>query len=262
MSRMLKPFSGRRGPWAIRCSSKPPPVGGGKGMRAVEQDAAFEEALAAARREAMASFGDDRMLVEKLLQRPRHVEVQVFCDRSGNALYLAERDCSIQRRHQKVIEEAPAPGLPEALRREMGQAAVDAARAIDYEGAGTVEFLLDASGSFYFMEMNTRLQVEHPVTEMITGLDLVEWQLRVAAGEPLPLAQDQVTVQGHALEARVYAEDVAQDFLPSTGVIDYLALPESAPWLRIDTGIVKGSEISPYYDPMIAKLIVHGRDPR
>lgn len=232
--------------------------GGGKGMREVHAADEFTEALAAARRESSASFGDDRMLIEKLIQRPRHVEVQVFCDEHGNGVYLAERDCSIQRRHQKVIEEAPAPGLSDELRRAMGEAAVDAARAIHYVGAGTVEFLLDASQQFFFMEMNTRLQVEHPVTEMITGQDLVEWQLRVAAGDPLPLDQSDIRVDGHAMEARIYAEDTEQGFLPSTGVISYLRLPPESPTLRIDTGVIEGSEISPYYDPMIAKLIVHG----
>ena len=232
--------------------------GGGKGMRAVNEASEFSEALAAARRESAASFGDDRMLIEKLIQRPRHVEVQVFCDSHGNGVYLAERDCSIQRRHQKVIEEAPAPGLSDELRRAMGEAAVEAARAIDYLGAGTVEFLLDSSQQFFFMEMNTRLQVEHPVTEMITGQDLVEWQLRVASNEPLPLSQSEIRVDGHAMEARIYAEDTEQGFLPSTGVISYLRLPPEGPSLRIDTGVIEGSEISPYYDPMIAKLIVHG----
>jgi 3-methylcrotonyl-CoA carboxylase alpha subunit len=232
--------------------------GGGKGMRAVHDDSGFEAALAGARREAQASFGDDRMLVEKLIERPRHVEVQVFCDDHGGAVYLAERDCSIQRRHQKVIEEAPAPGLAPELRQAMGQAAVAAARAIDYRGAGTVEFLLDDAQQFYFMEMNTRLQVEHPVTEMITGQDLVEWQLRIAAGEPLPLAQEAIRIQGHAIEARIYAEDTQRDFLPATGRIDFLRLPREDARLRIDTGVREGSEISPWYDPMIAKLIVHG----
>lgn len=232
--------------------------GGGKGMRAVYDAADFHAALAAARREAAANFGDDRMLVEKLLARPRHVEVQVFCDSHGAAVYLAERDCSIQRRHQKVIEEAPAPGLSARLRAAMGEAAVAAARAIDYRGAGTVEFLLDGDGRFYFMEMNTRLQVEHPVTEFITGQDLVEWQLRVAAGLPLPLAQEQIRLSGHAMEARIYAEDPQQNFLPSTGTLHYLRTPAEGPNLRIDTGVEEGSEISPYYDPMIAKLIVHG----
>jgi 3-methylcrotonyl-CoA carboxylase alpha subunit len=236
--------------------------GGGKGMRIAESEAAFGEALEAARREASASFGDDRMLVEKYLTQPRHVEVQVFCDNHGNAVYLAERDCSVQRRHQKVLEEAPAPGVSETLRRAMGEAAVDAARAIDYRGAGTVEFLLDTDGSFYFMEMNTRLQVEHPVTEMITGQDLVEWQLRVADGESLPLTQDDIRLSGHAFEARVYAEDPEQDFMPATGRISQLMLPQENAHVRIDTGVRSGDSISPYYDPMIAKLVVwdHSRD--
>ena len=230
--------------------------GGGKGMRQVWSAGEFDEALAAAKRESLASFGDDTMLVEKYLTKPRHVEVQVFCDNAGNGVYLAERDCSVQRRHQKVIEEAPAPGMTEALRRQMGEMAVRAARAIDYRGAGTVEFLLDEDGSFYFMEMNTRLQVEHPVTEMITGQDLVEWQLLVADGEPLPLAQDQVRINGHAFEARVYAEDADNDFLPATGVLGFLQPPEESPHVRVDTGVCQGDEISVFYDPMIAKLIV------
>ncbi len=232
--------------------------GGGKGMRAVNDATEFDEALASAAREAKASFGDERMLIEKLLQGPRHVEVQVFCDSQGNAVYLADRDCSVQRRHQKVLEEAPAPGLSAALRQKMGEAAVDAARAIDYRGAGTVEFLLDRDGAFYFMEMNTRLQVEHPVTEMVTGQDLVEWQLRVAAGEALPLAQDEIRVDGHAIEARIYAEDPDQDFLPASGRLQYLRTPAESPELRIDSGVREGSEISPHYDPMIAKLICSG----
>jgi 3-methylcrotonyl-CoA carboxylase alpha subunit len=230
--------------------------GGGKGMRQVWSENEFDEALAAARRESLASFGDDTMLVEKYLTRPRHVEVQVFCDGHGNAVYLAERDCSVQRRHQKVIEEAPAPGMSEVLRRQMGETAVRAARAIDYRGAGTVEFLLDADGSFYFMEMNTRLQVEHPVTEMITGQDLVEWQLRVAAGAPLPLRQEEIRLRGHAFEARVYAEDPDNDFLPATGTLSFLQPPEESAHVRVDTGVRQGDEVSVYYDPMIAKLIV------
>lgn len=230
--------------------------GGGKGMRQVWSADEFEAALAAAKREAVAGFGDDTMLVEKYLTRPRHVELQVFCDNHGNGVYLAERDCSVQRRHQKVIEEAPAPGMTEALRQEMGEAAVTAARAIDYRGAGTVEFLLDEDGSFYFMEMNTRLQVEHPVTEMITGQDLVHWQLQVASGEPLPLAQDEVQIHGHAFEARVYAEDPDNDFLPATGTLGFLQPPEESQYVRVDTGVRQGDEISVYYDPMIAKLIV------
>jgi len=230
--------------------------GGGKGMRQVWSAGELDEALAAARREAMASFGDDRMLVEKYLARPRHVEVQVFFDHLGNGIYLAERDCSVQRRHQKVIEEAPAPGMSGDLRRAMGETATRAARAIDYRGAGTVEFLLEDDGSFYFMEMNTRLQVEHPVTEMITGQDLVEWQLLIASGNPLPLTQDQVQIRGHAFEARVYAEDPDNDFLPATGTLAYLRPPPESRHVRVDTGVSQGDEISVYYDPMIAKLIV------
>ncbi|AQA20043.1 3-methylcrotonyl-CoA carboxylase [Halioglobus japonicus] len=230
--------------------------GGGKGMRQVWSADEFDEALAAAMREAMAGFGDDNMLVEKYLTKPRHVELQVFCDNHGNGVYLAERDCSVQRRHQKVIEEAPAPGMTEALRQRMGDAAVTAARAIDYRGAGTVEFLLDEDGSFYFMEMNTRLQVEHPVTEMITGQDLVRWQLLVASGAPLPLTQEQVRINGHAFEARVYAEDPDNDFLPATGTLGYLQPPAESRHVRVDTGVRQGDEISVYYDPMIAKLIV------
>ncbi len=229
--------------------------GGGKGMRQVWQASEFDDALAAAKRESMASFDDDAMLVEKYLTQPRHVEIQVFFDHHGNGVYLAERDCSLQRRHQKVIEEAPAPGVSEALRKRMGEAALDAARAIDYRGAGTVEFLLDVDGSFYFMEMNTRLQVEHPVTEMITGLDLVQWQLEVAAGQTLPLAQDEVTITGHAFEARIYAEDAEQDFLPATGTLSFLRPPVESQHVRVDTGVVEGDEISVYYDPMIAKLV-------
>ncbi len=230
--------------------------GGGKGMRQVWSREEFDAALAAAKREALASFGDDDMLVEKYLTRPRHVELQVFCDGHGNGVYLAERDCSVQRRHQKVIEEAPAPGMTPELRRDMGETAVRAARAIDYQGAGTVEFLLDVDGSYYFMEMNTRLQVEHPVTEMITGQDLVEWQLRVAGGETLPLRQEQIAIRGHALEARVYAEDPDNDFLPVTGTLAYLQPPEESLHVRVDTGVRQGDEISVHYDPMIAKLIV------
>ncbi len=234
--------------------------GGGKGMRQVWSAAEFDEALAAAKRESKNSFGDDRMLVEKYLTRPRHVEIQVFCDKHDNAVYLAERDCSVQRRHQKVIEEAPAPGMTESLRRKMGEAAIQAAKAINYEGAGTVEFLLDEDGSFYFMEMNTRLQVEHPVTEMITGQDLVEWQLRVASGETLPLAQDQVRISGHAFEARIYAEDPANDFLPVTGTLSFLQPPVESDHVRVDTGVLQGDEVSVFYDPMIAKLIVWDED--
>jgi 3-methylcrotonyl-CoA carboxylase alpha subunit len=230
--------------------------GGGKGMRVVTAADGFAEALAAARREALSSFGDDKVLLERYLTRPRHVEIQVFADNHGNIVHLFERDCSIQRRHQKVVEEAPAPGMTAALREQMGTAAVAAARAIGYAGAGTVEFLLDEDGSFYFMEMNTRLQVEHPVTEMITGQDLVEWQLRVAAGEPLPLEQDQLAISGHAFEARIYAEDPNRDFLPATGRLSHLRPPLESPHVRIDTGVGQGDLVSIHYDPMIAKLIV------
>jgi 3-methylcrotonyl-CoA carboxylase alpha subunit len=230
--------------------------GGGKGMRLVRRREEFAEALAAAKREAFSGFGNDDMLVEKFLQQPRHVEVQVFCDTRGNGVYLFERDCSVQRRHQKVIEEAPAPGMTAQLRQSMGEAAACAAQAIDYVGAGTVEFLLDRNGDFYFMEMNTRLQVEHPVTEMITGQDLVEWQLRVAAGEALPLAQEDLGITGHAFEARVYAEDTENDFLPATGTLTFLQPPRESRYVRVDTGVVQGDEVSVYYDPMIAKLIV------
>lgn len=234
--------------------------GGGKGMRQVWSEAEFDDALAAAKREAMSSFGDDTMLVEKYLTQPRHVEIQVFCDSHGNGVYLFERDCSLQRRHQKVIEEAPAPGLSEDIRSAMGEAALKAAKAIDYVGAGTVEFLYDVDGSFYFMEMNTRLQVEHPVTEMITRQDLVEWQLKVAAGETLPLAQEDLKVHGHAFEARVYAEDPDNDFLPVTGTLSYLQPPVENRHIRIDTGVLQGDEVSVFYDPMIAKLIVWDED--
>ncbi|WP_027858237.1 acetyl/propionyl/methylcrotonyl-CoA carboxylase subunit alpha [Marinobacterium jannaschii] len=230
--------------------------GGGKGMRVVENLTEFDEALESACREAKNAFGNPDMLIEKYLTQPRHVEIQVFCDSLGNGVYLAERDCSVQRRHQKVIEEAPAPGLSEETRRAMGEAAVRAAQAIDYVGAGTVEFLYDVDGSFYFMEMNTRLQVEHPVTEMITGQDLVEWQLKIAAGQELPLAQDQVRITGHSLEARIYAEDPDNDFLPATGTLRYLRTPQENTHVRVDTGVTEGDEVSVYYDPMIAKLIV------
>ncbi|MEM7444527.1 MAG: acetyl/propionyl/methylcrotonyl-CoA carboxylase subunit alpha [Pseudomonadota bacterium] len=234
--------------------------GGGKGMRVVEGAGSFADQLAGAQREAKAGFGDDRVLIEKYLARPRHVEVQLFADAHGNAVYLFERDCSIQRRHQKVVEEAPAPGMTEELRQRMGQAAVAAAKAIGYVGAGTVEFLLDQDGAFYFMEMNTRLQVEHPVTEMITGLDLVEWQLRVAEGQPLPLAQDDLVINGHAIEVRFYAEDPDNDFLPAPGRLRHLAFPHESDDIRVDAGVKAGDTITHFYDPMIAKLIVHGPD--
>ncbi len=230
--------------------------GGGKGMRQVWSEAEFAEGFAAAKREAKSSFGDDTMLVEKYLTQPRHVEIQVFCDNHNNAVYLFERDCSVQRRHQKVIEEAPAFNLSQTLREKMGQAAIKSAKAIGYRGAGTVEFLLDQDGSFYFMEMNTRLQVEHPVTELITGQDLVEWQLRVAAGEVLPKSQDQLKIHGHAFEARIYAEDANNDFLPATGTLSFLRTPQESNHVRVDTGVRQGDEVSVYYDPMIAKLIV------
>ncbi len=230
--------------------------GGGRGMRRVDRAEEFAAALSSCKREAAASFGDDRVLVEKYLLRPRHIEMQIFADSHGHCLHLFERDCSVQRRHQKVLEEAPAPGMTPARRAAMGTAAVAVARAVGYVGAGTVEFIVAPDGEFFFMEMNTRLQVEHPVTEMITGLDLVEWQLRVAAGEPLPLAQDELGISGHALEARIYAEDPQRGFLPSTGRLQYLATPRPTRHVRIDTGVGPGDEITPYYDSMIAKLIV------
>jgi 3-methylcrotonyl-CoA carboxylase alpha subunit len=265
----LKAVAGKIGyPVLIKASAG----GGGKGMKIVENSGDFAGALASARREAKSSFGDDRVLVEKYLTRPRHIEMQVFADTQGNCIHLFERDCSIQRRHQKVLEEAPAPGMTDKRRAEMGRAAVAAAEAVGYVGAGTVEFIADSagvggaagankeSGEFFFMEMNTRLQVEHPVTEMITGLDLVEWQLRVAAGEKLPLKQDAVKPRGHAIEARLYAEDPARDFLPSTGRLVHLKFPPGDRHTRVDTGVRAGDEISIHYDPMIAKLIVWGED--
>ncbi len=234
--------------------------GGGKGMRVVESASDIEDAIEGARREALASFGDGRLLVEKYLTRPRHIEIQVFSDTHGNTVSLFERDCSIQRRHQKVLEEAPAPGMDPDRRRAMGEAAVAAARAVGYVGAGTVEFIAEGD-AFFFMEMNTRLQVEHPVTEMVTGLDLVEWQLRVAAGEALPVPEDRLGLRGHAIEARVYAEDPARDFMPAVGTLTHLRQPREVPGrVRVDTGVVQGDQITPNYDPMIAKLIVWGED--
>ena len=230
--------------------------GGGKGMRRVDRGEDFLESLASCQREARSSFGDDKVLVEKYVLKPRHIEIQVFADSHGNGVYLFERDCSVQRRHQKVLEEAPAPGMTAERRAAMGKAAVDAAKAVGYVGAGTVEFIANQDGSFYFMEMNTRLQVEHPVTEMITGQDLVEWQLRVASGEPLPLRQDQLVIRGHAIEARIYAEDADKGFLPSTGRLIHLKPPAESLHVRVDTGVEEGDEITPFYDPMIAKLIV------
>ncbi len=244
--------------------------GGGKGMRIVERSGDFAAALASCKREAINSFGDDAVLIEKYVQKPRHIEIQVFGDAHGNYVYLFERDCSVQRRHQKVLEEAPAPGLPQAMREAMGKAAVDAARAVNYTGAGTVEFIVEQTGGydqpsmmkFYFMEMNTRLQVEHPVTEAITGLDLVEWQLRVASGEKLPLVQDQLRINGHAIEARICAENPDNNFLPATGALNVYRKPMHTAFargdLRIDDGVREGDAISPFYDSMIAKLIVHG----
>ncbi len=230
--------------------------GGGKGMRKVEDSAAFVDALASCQREAQSAFGNAHVLVEKYVERPRHIEIQVFGDSHGNVVYLFERDCSVQRRHQKVLEEAPAPGMTPERRAAMGKAAVDAARAVNYVGAGTVEFIAGPDGDFYFMEMNTRLQVEHPVTECITGTDLVEWQLRVASGAPLPLQQDQLQIRGHALEARLYAEDADKGFLPSTGTLRHLRLPVGSAHVRVDAGVEQGDAITPFYDPMIAKLIV------
>ena len=244
--------------------------GGGKGMRIVQRAEDFAAALASCQREAEASFGSAQVLVERYVRQPRHIEVQVFADTQGQVIHLFERDCSVQRRHQKVLEEAPAPGMTPALRAQMGAAAVAAAKSVGYVGAGTVEFICEQDGhdagvqAFYFMEMNTRLQVEHPVTEAITGLDLVEWQLRVAAGEPLPLGQDQVTLRGHAIEARICAENPAQGFLPATGTLRTLRTPQASRFtqggVRLDMGVAAGDAISPHYDSMIAKLIVHGRD--
>jgi 3-methylcrotonyl-CoA carboxylase alpha subunit len=231
-------------------------------MRLAYSEQDVREGFEATKREGLASFGDDRVFLEKFIEDPRHIEIQVFADGHGNVVHLFERDCSVQRRHQKVIEEAPAPNLPETMRQAMGSAAVRAAQAIHYRGAGTVEFIVDVSkgiegAPFYFMEMNTRLQVEHPVTEAITGLDLVEWQLRVAAGEALPKTQAELTLTGHAIEARLYAEDPQNDFLPATGTLDRLEFPPTA---RIESAVEQGDVVSPFYDPMIAKIIVHGQD--
>ncbi len=260
---LLKKEAGRIGyPVLIKASAG----GGGKGMRAVDKPEDFDAALASCKREAINSFGDDAVLIEKYVQRPRHIEIQVFGDTQGNYVYLFERDCSVQRRHQKVLEEAPAPGMTEEMRQQMGDAAVAAARAVNYVGAGTVEFIVEQRGGgemrFFFMEMNTRLQVEHPVTEAITGLDLVEWQLRVAFGEPLPLAQDQLRIHGHAIEARICAENPENNFLPATGTLLVYRKPECVAFerglVRVDDGVREGDPISPFYDSMIAKLIVHG----
>uniref|UniRef100_A0A4W4FLD5 Methylcrotonoyl-CoA carboxylase subunit alpha, mitochondrial n=1 Tax=Electrophorus electricus TaxID=8005 RepID=A0A4W4FLD5_ELEEL len=255
--------------------------GGGKGMRIARSEADFHQQLESARREACKSFNDDVMLVEKFVENPRHVEVQVFGDQHGNAVYLFERDCSVQRRHQKIIEEAPGPGISPEVRRKLGEAAVQAAKAVNYVGAGksptltvpgclplwvtsvstgTVEFIMDAQHNFYFMEMNTRLQVEHPVSEMITGTDLVEWQLRVTAGEKLPLSQEEIVLRGHSFEARIYAEDPANDFLPGAGPLLHLSTPQADEHTRIETGVREGDEVSAHYDPMIAKLVVWGKD--
>ena len=233
--------------------------GGGKGMRVVREPSALPDEIAAAQREARSAFGDDRLLLERYLETPRHVEVQVLFDQQGHGVYLFDRDCSVQRRHQKIIEEAPAPGIPDPVRQAMGKAAVRCGKAIDYVGAGTVEFLYDPdSHEFFFMEMNTRLQVEHPVTEMITGLDLVAWQIRVADGEPLPWQQRHLTQQGHAMEARIYAEDADHDFLPQTGVLHTLREPAQSTLVRVDSGVSQGNRVSSWYDPMLAKVIAHG----
>ncbi|MCH7509594.1 MAG: acetyl-CoA carboxylase biotin carboxylase subunit [Proteobacteria bacterium] len=250
----------RRIGWPVMI--KPCAGGGGKGMRIVREESAFTEALHAARREALSSFGDERVLLEKFLENPRHVEVQIFADRHDNVVHLFERECSIQRRYQKIIEEAPCPSVAGDMRREMTAAAITAARAVGYQNAGTVEFILDRDGRFFFMEMNTRLQVEHPVTEMITGLDLVEWQLRVASGEKLPLTQEQISCNGHAIEVRIYAENPYRDFLPATGTVTAFVHPPPENGLRVDSGIGDGDEVGIHYDPLQAKLIVHDKSRR
>ena len=236
--------------------------GGGKGMRVVHGPEDFAEALAAAKREAMKAFGDEQVIIERFIERPRHIEVQVFGDRHGNVIHLWERECSTQRRYQKVIEETPSPLLDEETRQRITAAAVEAARAVEYLNAGTVEFIASPEREFWFMEMNTRLQVEHPVTEMVTGLDLVEWQLRVAAGEPLPLAQAEIPRRGHAIEARIYAENPAKNFMPSTGRVRRFRAPDRHPAIRLDSGVEEGDDVSHHYDPMLAKLAVHGLDRR
>ncbi|KAH9543983.1 hypothetical protein CY35_13G093800 [Sphagnum magellanicum] len=235
--------------------------GGGKGMRIVHSESEFSESLASAQRESQAAFGDSRVLIEKYVSRPRHIEVQIFGDKHGNVVHLNERDCSVQRRHQKIIEEAPAPHIRSEFRQRIGQAAVNAAKAVGYESAGTVEFIVDTlSGDFYFMEMNTRLQVEHPVTEMVTGQDLVEWQIRVASGEVLPLQQDQIKLSGHSFEARIYAENVPKGFLPAAGLLHHYHPPAISSTVRVESGVGKGDAVSVFYDPMIAKLVVWGQD--
>lgn len=255
--RCLKEHAGRIGyPVMIKAVRG----GGGKGMRIARFEKEFQEQLESARREAKKSFNDDAMLIEKFVDTPRHVEVQVFGDHHGNAVYLFERDCSVQRRHQKIIEEAPGPGIKPEVRKKLGEAAVRAAKAVNYVGAGTVEFIMDSKHNFYFMEMNTRLQVEHPVTEMITGTDLVEWQLKIAAGEKIPLSQEEITLQGHAFEARIYAEDPHNNFMPGAGPLMHLATPQADISTRIETGVRQGDEVSVHYDPMIAKLVVWAAD--
>jgi 3-methylcrotonyl-CoA carboxylase alpha subunit len=230
-------------------------------MRIVQSSDEFLEMLASSRREAIKHFSDDNVLVEKYLTKPRHVEVQVFADKLGNAVYLFERDCSVQRRHQKILEEAPGPGISEELRKSLGEKAVAAAKAVNYVGAGTVEFILDVeTNQFYFMEMNTRLQVEHPITEMVTGTDLVEWQLKVAAGNRLPMLQDELKLNGHSFEARIYAENPEKGFLPDTGRLVHIRTPEPSDVVRIETGVREGDLVSVHYDPMISKLVVWGEN--